>query len=673
MSDVFGQNGQAFKAAWVSNSGSVSRGAKLGNLAPEQIGIFAANQYCTKEESISLTTPNFKINKRLILKQGLHPYASQNYPALTRHTKHARESVEFEASDILSWTGIKADPEFLPERIAIGYNGLDASKSLSGKLDAKPLFVNIRLSGEPIKRFFHTNFINYRINVDKHLCVGDCDCFDACGKLKCDIVADKILDSVTKDSLFVVAKSGKMLKAPVRQFIKAHKVKKCDTPAVAPTLTEMRKYTISLCDDGSTTIARLAAAYPTAKIELESRIEQTSTYSMWLPSTAPVPADFTLTSHIQPICDVCPTCPDTYTAVPGLKVVQVRVACGSAAPVLAGSVSSTLMSSTLSGGDVYIIKVPLTQTDDAIVAQLTGCLEGGVIGTESKSCVGSTATFEWKTCENCFQTTKDYMIVLPDLNCTLGTDRLAELQDAYPDLVITLDKTGECIHSYKTTMTSNCVAEEDCGKLVTYEFNRPAGYDSEQWVEYKNIITAPDCTVPAASVDPCCVCGVVFETAKWDSESDQCTFGWTTWHPNNDKPVRMQINIHSLDYSDNPCDLTPEYHTVLQRLKVPVGAHGGFVQEKERNFMLHEGKAFETNPFAAKNNGFIITAKEHLFYDQYILRLKKPSYGTSHVAAHQESYDYIFYVPSGEGKALEKLINELVLSAGNPDLRAVML
>jgi hypothetical protein len=248
------------------------------------------------------------------------------------------------------------------------------------------------------------------------------------------------------------------------------------------------------------------------------------------------------------------------------------------------------------------------------------------------------------------------------------------LQAAYPGLVVSLDQVGQCLHSYKTTVTSNCVAEEDCGKLVTYDFKAPAGYDSVQWTDYKAIVTTPSCTAPAAAVEPCCVCGVVFETAKWDSAADQCTFGWTTWHPNDDKPVRMQVNIHQLGWDDNPCDLTPIYHTVLQRLKVPVGAHGGFVQEKERNFLLHEGKSFETNPFAAKNNGFSIVAKEHLYYDQYVLRLKKQSYGASHVVAKfQDAYDYIFYVPTGEGKELEKLINELVLSAGNPDLKAVVL
>jgi hypothetical protein len=39
----------------------------------------------------------------------------------------------------------------------------------------------------------------------------------------------------------------------------------------------------------------------------------------------------------------------------------------------------------------------------------------------------------------------------------------------------------------------------------------------------------------------------------------------------------------------------------------------------------------------------------------------------------QGAVDYIFYVPTGEGKDLEGLINELVLSAGNPDLTAVYL
>lgn len=773
MNGIFGQLEQSFKAVWVSNSGAVGRGITMDQLAPEQIAIFPADVYCSVDDLTSLQTPNFKTNKRLIMKQGIAPFAGQSNVFLSRKDKRARSSFEFEASDILGWSGVKGSVGAKPEVVAIGYDGIDATKSLSAILDAKPLYVNIRLSGEPIKRFFHRNFVDHRFVIDKGLCKGDCECYDACGKVNCDLIADAIIKQVSTQELFVEAANGTKFRAPLRQFIKASKLKKCTTSLPALPLTEKKKYTISICDDGKSTLGRLAAAYPALKIVKESRVDSITTYATWIDYTPAVnevstitvtagstttegtitvsvngtayttatiasgsnqnavalaiktaigsaatvtgavvtitgvgadvdtsvttnptgltvtaatttqgvnataaPADFTLTKHVQPICDTCPTCTGDYTEVPGLKVVQVRVACGADAPTIAGSISTDLISSTLSGGDVYLIKVPLTTTDEAIQATFVGCLEGSIIGTESKQCVGENVTFSWTTCESCYSTTKKYMIVLPDTNCAKGESRLAELQAAYPHLVISDLAEGSCMHSYETTVTSvNCLPLEECDReMAEFKFKAPAGYEGYQWVDFKTPVTTPDCTIPEAEAQPCCACGVTFETAFWDQKTDECTFGWTHWHPNNKKPVRIQANIHDVDWSGNPCDQYPTYSTIIQKLSMDLGTSGELVQEYERsNTLAYENKFWVSNPYVNDATGFQVTAKASEIYDQYTLRLKTRQFGESNAFSNQGAMDYVFYVPTGQGKDLEDFINELVLSAGNPSLKAVKL
>lgn len=674
MNGIFGQLDQSFKAIWVTNSGSVGRGIKHSTLAPEQIAIFSADNYCALDEQVSLTTPNFKTNKRLVIKQGFHPFAGQSNVFLSRQDSKPRSTFEFEASDIISWKGEKARKGARPEMVAIGYDGLDASRTLGGTKDAKPLHVNIRLSGEPIKRFFHRNFIDHRFVIDKNLCLGNCDCFDACGNIPADLIADGILKHFETQELFAPGANGTMYKAPLRQFVKANKIKKCTTPEASPTLVEVKEWTIVIPDDGKTTIAKLASDYPNVKITLKSRVDGVSTYSFKQLASAATPADFTITDHVQPICDTCPTCPEAYTTVAGLKVIQVRKEFKAAAPVIAGSVSNVLMSSTIDGDDVYIIKVPLTVTDAAIATALGTAAEFTILGTEGKSCVGSTATFSWANCDaSVFKTTKQYMITLPDTDCEKGESRLAELQAAYPHLVIADLQEGSCLHSYVTTVDSDLVAEEDCDRLVTYKFKAPAGFEGYQWVDYKTPVTTVSCDAPAAETVPCCVAGVILETAWWDTKTGECTYGWSNWHPNNKKPVRIQVNIHSLDYSNNPCDETKYYSTIIQKLAMDLGTTGELVQEYERNFLMYENKFWTSNPYANDLNGFVLVAKSHLLYDQYTLRLKRRQYGTSYMLKDQGTIDYTFYVPTGEGKELEGLINELVLSAENPELTAVYL
>jgi hypothetical protein len=671
MNSVTGQLQQSFTTAWVSNSGAVGTNVKSSNLGPEVIGVYEADPSCNAEETLSLATPSFKKVKRVKIKQGIHPFPGGNNFALTRAKNIPRETFEFTKEDIVSWEGLKARKGNKQHIIALGYDGLDASKSLNAHLDIKPILFTFTLEGDPIQRYFGQNRVVYEYTIDKGMCPSNCECTDTCGKVDCKTIQAGLHKAMSYQFPRVLG-NGVVVRRPITDFVKINTISKCTTPAVAPVLTEYKKYQLSLCDDGVSTISQISALLQDKKVVLESRKDSISTYSFWQKSSDPAPASLTLTTHVQPICGVCPTCPDTYTSVPAVKVVQVTVACGAAAPVIPGAITTTLMSSTLSGGNVYIVKVPSTTTDATIEGALTGCVEYIFLGEESQLCVGSSVTFTWKSCETCNKTVKDYMITLGDKDCG-NADWLAELQAAYPELVISIDKVGTCIHTYKTTVFSDCIADEDCGKEQVWSFQEPTPFKGQAWVEYKNINTAPDCTVPAATAPDCCACGLIVEGKVFTRNYVECQPGWDVFDPSEVLGIKVHVTATSYDYTSNPCDDSKEYVTVLQQPVLPRGASGLLVQKFEKATLAYENKFFDTNPFVNQVDGFHLVAKPHLFYDTYTLKLRRRGHESTYILNHQDTMTYYFYVPEGQGKALENLINPLVLSAGNPNLHAVVL
>ena len=671
MNSVTGQLKQSFSTAWVSNSGAVDTGVSASNLGAEVFAVYSADASCQAEEPVALANPTFKKAKRVKIKQGLQYFGGGDAFALTRAKNNPRETFEFTKEDIIAWEGLKARKGSKQHIVALGYDGLDASKSLNAKLDVKPMIFTFALEGDPIQRYFGQNRVMYEFTLDKNMCPSDCECTDTCGKVHCATIQDALLKAMSIPYPRVLG-SGVTVKRPLTDFVKLNTISKCATPAVAPALTLFKKWQLSICDDGVSTIGQLSAALGNKKVTLESRVDSISTYSFWQKATDADPADFTITTHVQPICGACPTCPDTYTSVPAVKVIQATVACGGVLPAIAGSISTSLQASSLQGGDVYLVKVPTTVTDAAIAAAYSGCIDYTILGEETQLCVGSSVTFEWKTCETCNKTVKDYMITIGDKDCG-NADWLVELQAAYPSLVVTIDKVGTCVHSYKTTVYSDCVKDEDCDKDVVFNFKAPSPFKGQSWVEYKSINTNPDCTVVAETAPDCCACGIIVEGKVFTRNYVECRQGWEVYDPNEVLGVKVHVTAKSYDYTGNPCDDTKEYITVLQQPVLPRGASGLLVQKYEKATLAYENKFFDTNPFVNDMDGFHLVAKPHLFYDTYTLKLKRRGHESTYINEFQDTMTYYFYVPEGKGKQLEALINPLVLSAGNPDLKAVVL
>lgn len=684
-----GQLDQSFKATWVNNLGIVSRNQKISSLAPGQIGVFPA--YTTDgSEPVSLNVVNFKNHKRLVLKQGIRSSLGSKNSLITRANNFPRTSIEFTKEDILDWRGVKGQRGSVGDIIALGYDGLDASKDIGKgvKLDAKPLYINLRFSGEPIKRFFGKNYVDHRIMVPKGLCLGDCDCYDNCQGVDGNKIADFVLEYFDKESLFVEGfKGNSLLRVPLTQLVKVHKVRKCaedvEIPSVAT--TTYKKWSIQIPATIPSAQAKLALANPTLQIEAETTDGNFVTYTAWTANSVLSLNPVTFTDILLPVCDTCPDCPVESTKVEGVKNVQIRVPHGAEVPTVTDGETepetldlapAALISSDIFDGDVYLLKLPKTVEDADILAELGEDAIVEIIGDESTYCTGATQTFDWAQCEVQYTTTKQIQIVVPNHHCDKSADRLEDLQKAFPELSISIRQEGTCITSYQATIESEKLPAEDCDReFGIFKYKFPASFEGYRWTDVKPVREEPVCEPEEAEEKPCCVTGLIFETARWDEGYTSCNFGYTQYDPTVTKPVRLQVNMHQLDYSNNPCDEFHNYSTVLQKATYEKGTDGRFVKDMERIQLTYENNVgWQFNPAINEAFGYVTEAVEQEIYDVYYLTLRRPvSYGESHAWKYQNTITYIIPVISGHGKALESLINELVLSTGNKDLKAVIL
>lgn len=665
MNSQFGQVGQAFYRVFVSNSAATLTSGTTDDLAIEQFGVFKKDGTTgTQPAAVSefdYTSP------RVFIATGTPSSPAQGSPYTTqRQDFNYTSTAEFSAKDILAWRGVKAKAGSATQLVTLGYNGMDASAkmSLNAKLDNSPLVVKMILRGEPIRRYYNNYEITRTYQIDKGLCTASCNCFDPCGKVPAGLVADKLIEAVKRDKWMGIA---------VDKFVKVNKLESCVTDTCdAPVLTAYKKYNISICDDGATTLGKLQAAYPGKKISKKSRSGAISTYEMdFQLASDTAPSGFVLTGGV--VIPQCDTCPSGYTSTAAAKVVEVKYLKG-ATPATVGSTVSRVLTATTEVHDIYLYVLATSVSDGTIASAFAG-VEYNNLGVKNQICSStSSLAYYWTPAETCNKTTRDYIITLGDTVC--GANRLASLQASYPNDVVAIEATGTCVHTYKLTTDSNCIAPEDCGKLELYTYPTPIPFEGKAWQVFTGATqTDPSCTVTVP--DPCktcCVAGVSFEGAAFTSDYKECTFGWYNWQPQDTLPVEIQVSIQHMDYTGSLCDETPSYMTVLRETTLEKGTSGILVQAYERASLAYQNLYWNPNPHLNDAFGFSVIARPDFLYDSYFLSIKKDHrQQNAYILADQNVMTYAFYVPTGTGANLENMINKLVLSTGNPSLHAVKL
>ncbi|MGL4976903.1 MAG: hypothetical protein ACRC5G_02705 [Cetobacterium sp.] len=666
MSFVTTQHHQSFESFWVTNTGIVQNGATSNGLAPQTIGIFDCGPNC--DPSKSTNTPSFKKSKRFKIKMGIDKIGADFL--IDRTLDNPFETICFSADQIVSLEAFGSEypskQNWKQHKIALGYDGFDASKSINSKLDASPLVFSIILQGDPIQRYFGQNQVTYEFPVDKGLCVDDCNCTDSCGKVDCK----RLLEGLKKSMAFSIPRvtnGGAVVQRPITDFVKINTISKCSTttPVVVPVLLEYSKYTITIPDEGDN-LGYLAQANPSASVSIEKREGGKTTYSFWQKSSAPVPANYVVKEKSYPVCNVCPTCPGPTTSVPSAKVIQVRVACGATAPTFTGQLTTSLISSSLDG-DVYLITVPSTATDAAINAQITGCEEGSIVGSTDAYCEGASTTYTWTTCETCNKTEKEYMITLQDKDCPSG-DHLADLQASYPDLVVSVGQSIGCAKTYLTKVFSDCVQDDvDCPvtENTDYTFKAPAPFKGSVWVDSATVKVNVDCT-DVVSVDECCVCGIVLEGKAFLKDSFvECDNSLYEHNPGDLIGVKVHATAYTYSATGSPCNVSKEYVTTLQTEKIPTGITGLLAQKYERAELAYKGKYWSGNSALDNASGFKLNAKPRLMYDQIRLTLSsKLNYPTNGLMHGVDNIAYNFLVPKGQSSQLQASLNALIASSG---------
>lgn len=301
-----GVHGSSDIRTYVSNTGSIQPTGGIRDLGVEQIAFLRVDKRGVGIKDQAQIKPTARTSPYFKLAIGRAEYDAQsalqpnegNLPFITR---------EIRGKNIVKWQGTKANSQSTTDVWALGYDGVDARKRLSGVIDDHELKIGIRLWGGPIKKLTgEAPFLQRWYHVDKG-CIDRClDICETNPGLADEYIADNILKKFRAD---------KFGEVPISRFVKATKLRKAavaDDPIVG--LLTATEYTLPVYDDGSyTALGAVQSQYSGYKVEQVERFGAKSTYRVWRPNTVGAPADFVNTQPL--LLSVCGVCPSGYTLV----------------------------------------------------------------------------------------------------------------------------------------------------------------------------------------------------------------------------------------------------------------------------------------------------------------------------------------------------------------------
>lgn len=630
-------NHQSYRDVIVTNNPALLRTGDSTKLAAGQIGIF---DYDVKKDRVAVYPPNFAYNKAIQIIQGTPEIHANLLGAIANETTKTKP---IKGKKIISWTG-KAAERGHNQVVAIGYDGVDTSKTISAKCEENKT-VWIKLSGGPIDQIFHTEGRGYVRQFE--LFSGCCDdCADDCSNVNANAIADDLVNQINNDPILGLGtRTGNKL-------IVARKVLGSSAPTPDATCTE---YLLSVCDSGDDTSlgavqTQVYANAPELDIQVtrKSRTGSISVYSLIQDSSAPAPDAFS-NAGLTIISD-CPECPAGYTLYNDSFVYKIRRADAGDATALttlntdygiAGSGETGVRLSYDYGTSSYVIvsAVELDAANDTDVFEL--------VGETRNSCVITTPTeIDWVAGETLNRFNKTYKITLADNVC--GENRLADLQAAYPDFTVSVETAGECASVYNIIVPSDCVPE-NCPADIAPTWVAPQAFEGITWVEVPVDLSAEE------------VVGVLLESIFIDRVTGECAYDYWSYDA---EPIFLEVSQHSNDYNARPTTCANEWPiTEIQSVKLPIGV-GSKVREEEAFFKGYRREFRDPNPIVREAQNSILQTDPHRFYDQYTLAYQFSFHQSWFSEVYHDHYRLEIYFPEGQGKEFEAAINAYVSSIG---------
>lgn len=365
----------------------------------------------------------------------------------------------------------------------IGWTGRldEAGTSLSFTNNSRPFNISLKVENGQVPYSGagqNSEELNFAFTIEDLGLFDSCSETEGCDVVPCQTATTNIVERLNK----MYASAGRLWS----DYIEVTPVLSCADAPVS--LTEMFYYTLTVCDTGDTNaLSVVQAQYPTLPIKRLSRKGAMTTYQTIAES---IPTDFTQTTvEIIPTCSVCPS---GWSTINGGFVYVVTVHDN-------GTDESTDIDTALGASNVTVSRqgsesgsgigvysvLATTALTQSNIKDLVAAFESAtvsLVGDKDTVCSDeNTTSYNWIEGEECAVANEVYEIILPDTSC--GTNRLAELQDAYPDLTIAL---GYDLVSHALTLTGT----SGTATIVIGEDSLTATYATSLTVTASNFVTA---------------------------------------------------------------------------------------------------------------------------------------------------------------------------------------
>lgn len=615
---------QSFQQVFVTNSPALlAEGQTVDNLAIGQVGFLDGKTYK------AVTAPTYAKNKALFAVWGTPDINLGDFGSAPNENEYSKlikgkRIKRFRAKSAqrpqtplytLGWSGDVADNDTLFAKVG----------------ESKDVF--IQLTGSVIDRLQDITGLIRQFKTMP-------GCVDTCVDASCTNInpVQMTLDLVKQIN------SDKFMK----QYIRAKALISC-VGAVAPVEATCYKFKVVLCDTGNArALGLVQAQYPTDKVVLVSRDGSLSTYGV-VRDVNTAPNSF---SSVGVFIPDCPTCPAGYTLIDKAKVFQVTAPEGTTVLAVQTAYTGETSVTQISAGpqvNVFNVTFPVATTDASVDA--SSVLAGYVsvlIGIQANICQQTAAVVTaWAADGTLKKQSKAFRVTLADSVC--GTTRLADLQAAYPALVISVvNAAGACVHTYETTTASNCY-EVGCAQEQVV-FTPPATFEGAAWKE----IVAP--------VDPLQVCktGIQFETSFFHKVTNECSFDA---FPYENDLVHIQVSNYNPNFNAEPC----EAEWVFKKIRGAIypRGNGNYVRHLEQLSKMYDHRYRSTTSSLRDIEGYSLQADASKYYDEYVLEFDAKFFTSGGWSEqYTQSFSLCIFVPEGSGQALENTLNSYISSAG---------
>jgi len=614
---------QSFQQVFVTNVPALlAQGKTVDSLAVGQVGFLDGKTYT------AVTAPTYAKNKALYAVWGTPDLNAGEFGGVPNENEYSK----LIKGKLVRKVRAKKAKRGVTPVYTVGWSGdvADTDTLFAKAGERKSLF--IKLTGTIIDRLYDKQGIIKEF-VTTPACIDDCS--DTCTDVKCPDLANELVAQINSDKDF-------------KKFIKAKSIISC-TGVSAPSTTNCYQFLLSVCDTGDdAALGQVQAQYPNDSVSFVSRVASISTYAV-VRSANTTPTAYTTTAVIVPDCPVCPS-GYTFTDVANVYTVKTAttVTAGNVHSAFTGEGTVTLLNSDPSF-NTFVVLFPTTVADSTVqTAAAAARYIANFVGLQQNICTQTTpTTVTWVSGATLNQQTQTYTLTIGDSVC--GTNRLADLQAAYPSLTISVvNSGGSCVHTYQTSVPSNCYLPGCAIEEIT--FTAPAMFEGVEWVLVP--VTIPDNAV--------CQCGIQLETAFFNINTNDCTFDY---FPYENDIVHIQISNYNPDFNADPCEKSWAVKQIRQ-VQFPQG-HGQYVQKLEKESKQYDQRFRSWDPVVREVQGYSLQADPTKFYDQYVLEYET-KFLTSGGWSEQtsQSIHLNIFVPEGTGVALENLLNSYVTSAG---------